>query len=111
MLYSAKCYWPAVTSGELEEAADRALALIALMPSARRPVYRGSLLFPGDELVLCLFEASSPTAVRRASDRAGIPCERVMDTVWVPPDGCRRTSCLPCRVEEPPTPERPRRVR
>jgi hypothetical protein len=107
MLYSAKCYWPAVTAGELEEAADRALALIALMPSGWRPVYRGSLLFPGDEIVLCLFEAGSPTAVRRASDGAGIPCERVMDTVWVPPDGCRRTSCLSVPVGEPPTPERP----
>jgi hypothetical protein len=107
MLYSAKCYWPAVTAGELEEAADRALALIALMPSGRRPLYRGSLLFPGDELVLCLFEASSPTAVRRASDRAGMPCERVMDTVWVAPDGCAGTSCLPVPDGEPPTPERP----
>jgi hypothetical protein len=107
MLYSAKCYWPAVTAGELEEAADRALAIIALLPSGRRPVYRGSLLFPGDELVLCLFEASSPTAVRRASDRAGIPCERVMDTVWVAPDGCTRTSCLSVPVGERPTPERP----
>jgi hypothetical protein len=107
MLYSAKCYWPAVTAGELEEAADRALAIIALLPSGRRPVYRGSLLFPGDELVLCLFEASSPTAVRRASDRAGIPCERVMDTVWVAPDGCTRTSCLTVPVGERPTPERP----
>lgn len=107
MLYSAKCYWPAVTAGELEEAADRALALIALMPSGRRPLYRGSLLFPGDELVLCLFEASSPTAVRRASDRAGIPCERVMDTVWVAPDGCTGTSCLSVPDGEPPTPERP----
>jgi hypothetical protein len=107
MLYSAKCYWPAVTAGELEEAADRALALIALMPSGWRPVYRGSLLFPGDEIVLCLFEAGSSTAVRRASDGAGIPCERVMDTVWVPPDGCRRTACLSVPVGEPPTPERP----
>jgi hypothetical protein len=107
MLYSAKCYWPAVTAGELEEAADRALSIIALLPSGRRPVYLGSLLFPGDELVLCLFEASSPTAVRRASDRAGIPCERVMDTVWVAADGCTGTSCLSVPVGEPPTPERP----
>ncbi|MDX6571064.1 MAG: hypothetical protein QOC86_220 [Gaiellales bacterium] len=106
MLYSAKCYWPAVTPGEQEDAADTAHALIAQKPSGR-PVYRGSLLFPGDELVLCLFEASSPTAVRRASDGAGIPCERVMDTVWVPPDGCRRTVCLSVPVGEPPTPERP----
>jgi hypothetical protein len=108
MLYSAKCYWPAVTAGELEQAADRALAVIALMPNGRRPVYRGSLLFPGDELVLCLFEASSRAAVRRASDLAGIPCERVMDTVWIAPDGCTTTSCTPVPVGGSPTPDTPR---
>jgi hypothetical protein len=42
-------------------------------------------LFRDDELVLCMFEAPSPSAVKRASDRAGIPCERVMDSVWLEP--------------------------
>jgi hypothetical protein len=108
MLYTAKCYWPSVTAGELELAADRALALIALMPSGGRPVYRGSLLFPGDELVLCLFEASSRTAVRRASDRAGIPCERVMDTVWIAPDTGTAISCTTAPTGPSPTPDRSR---
>ena len=49
--------------------------------------YLGSVLFPGDDLVLCLFEADSRAAVKRASDEAGIPCERVMDTLWIPPNG------------------------
>jgi hypothetical protein len=87
MLYTAKCYWPGVTAGELEQAAERALEAIARVPSRSRPTYRGSLLFAGDDLVLCLFEASSRVAVKRASDQAGMPCERVMDTVWLAPDG------------------------
>jgi hypothetical protein len=86
MLFTAKCYWPGVTADELERAAERALAATAQTPSPSRPTYLGSILFPGDDLVLCLFEASSRAAVKRASDRAGIPCERVMDTVWLAPD-------------------------
>jgi 8-oxo-dGTP pyrophosphatase MutT (NUDIX family) len=41
------------------------------------------MLFPDDELVLCLFEAPSQAAVKQASEEVGIPCERVMTTVWL----------------------------
>jgi hypothetical protein len=85
VLYAAKCFWPGVTLAELDEASARAREVTA----ARRArggnaVYLGSVLFPDDELVLCLFDASSRTAVQRASDRAGLPCERVMETAWLP---------------------------
>jgi hypothetical protein len=92
MLYSAKCYWPGVTADELEQAAERALAATAQTPSPSRPTYLGSILFPGDDLVLCLFEASSRAAVMRASGQAGIPCERVMDTIWLAPDRHNKTT-------------------
>jgi hypothetical protein len=86
MLYTAKCYWPGVTADELEQAGERAFQTTA---HARRhessPTYVGSILFPGDDLVLCLFDATSHAAVKRASERAGIPCERVMDTLWLAP--------------------------
>jgi Protein of unknown function (DUF4242) len=96
MLYTAKCYWPGVTAGELEQAAERALEATAQTPSRSRPAYLGSILFPGDDLVLCLFEASSRAAVKRASDQAGIPCERVMDTIWLAPDRHdKKTRCDP----------------
>jgi hypothetical protein len=86
MLYAAKCYWPGITRSELEQATARAAEALR-EPGARDVTYRGSLLFADDDLVLCLFEGPSPTAVKRASDRAGIPCERVMDSVWL---GARR---------------------
>ena len=49
--------------------------------------YLGSILFQDDELVLCLFDAPSPAAVRRIAERAGIPCERVMNSQWMPHSG------------------------
>ena len=85
MLYTAKCYWPGVTAHELAEASERVLE--ATTQSKSRATYLGSVLFPGDDLVLCLFEAESRAAVKRASDEAGVPCERVMDTLWISPSG------------------------
>jgi Protein of unknown function (DUF4242) len=80
VLYAAKCYWPEVTDAELERAAARA-------SGDKRSGYLGSLLFPGDELVLCLFDAPSRAAVKRASERARIPCERIMESRWLAPPG------------------------
>jgi hypothetical protein len=82
MLYAAKCYWPGVTRSELARVAGRAADAVP-EPGTRDVTYRGSLLFAADDLVLCLFEGPSRLAVKRASDRAGIPCERVMDLVWL----------------------------
>jgi hypothetical protein len=77
VLYAAKCYWPDVTQAELERAAAHAA-------TDTDGGYLGSLLFPGDKLVLCLFDATR-AAVQSASDRAGIPCERVMESLWLAP--------------------------
>jgi hypothetical protein len=74
VLYTAKCFWPGVSEDELR-------AAVARIGEA----FHGALYLPGDEIVLCLFDEPSPAAVRRASDEAGLPCERVIDTVWVAP--------------------------
>jgi hypothetical protein len=79
MLYTAKCFWPGVTEHELRFAAARAAGETGCLQAA----FRGALYLPGDELVLCLFESPSREAVKRASERAGMPCERVIETVWV----------------------------
>jgi hypothetical protein len=84
MLYAAKCYWPGVNEAELERTAARVAE-----NSSRNALchirYLGSLLFRDDELVLCMFEAPSRSAVKRASARAGVPYERIMDSVWLRP--------------------------
>ena len=85
MLYAAKCYWPGVTETELDLVAARA-AKTGSRPIPDDVFYIGSLLFAGDDLVLCLFEGPSRTAVKHASELAGIPCERLMDAVWLKPD-------------------------
>ena len=82
MLYAAKCYWPGVNRTDLEQVTARANDT-ASQPRARDVTYRGSLLFADDDLVLCLFEGSSSAAVKRTSEQLGIPCERVMDSVWL----------------------------
>jgi hypothetical protein len=82
MFYAAKCYWPGVTEDELHRVAARAVRGSEI-PGSSGVAYVGSILFPDDALVLCLFEASSRSAVQTASRRAGIPYERVMDSVWL----------------------------
>jgi hypothetical protein len=81
MLYTAKCFWPGVTEDELRHAADR----VGSDTGQHRTVFRGALYLPGDELVLCLFESSSRAGVKRASEQAGMPCERVIESVWIDP--------------------------
>jgi hypothetical protein len=83
MLYAAKCYWPGVTQADLEQVAERAKA--GPGTGNGRVIYLGSLLFAADDLVLCLFQGPSRAAVIQASDRLGVPSERLMEPVWLPP--------------------------
>jgi len=94
MLYAAKCYWPGVAETDLERVAERA---DRAGPASRSNTvtYLGSLLFSDDDLVLCLFQGPSRAAVIQASDRLGIPCERLMDAAWLGPG-------LPIQEEAPP---------
>ena len=85
MLYAAKCYWPGISESELETVAARA-SQPGTSDTRHRVAYLGSLLFTHDDLVLCLFDGPSRAAVKHASERAGIPCERVMDSIWLAPD-------------------------
>jgi hypothetical protein len=81
MLYTAKCFWPGAGETEIRLAAVRA-SRDAVQHHAS---FRGALYLPADELVLCLFEATSRSSVKSESESAGMPCERVMETVWIPP--------------------------
>ena len=87
MLYTAKCFWPGVTEAELRLAVVRARS----RPD-EQAVFRSALYLPSDELVLCLFESSSRASVKRASEAAGMPCERVIETVWIAPESNRNRS-------------------
>jgi hypothetical protein len=79
VLYTAKCFWPGLTEDDLRLAAARAESETENTQTA----FQGALYLPGDELVLCLFEADSRADVKQASERAGMPCERVIESLWV----------------------------
>jgi len=76
-LYTAKCFWPGVTEDAVRAAAARV--------GRNEAAFRGAYLLPGDALVLSLFEAESPVSVKRTAEAAGMPCERVIETVWIAP--------------------------
>jgi hypothetical protein len=83
VLYTAKCFWPGIT----EETVRRSAGQAAIAEGSASARFRGALLLPGDELVLCLFDAASREEVKRTSERAGLPCERVIETVWIDAKG------------------------
>ena len=83
MLYTAKCFWPGVTEAELRLSAHRARSR---PDKPTQAVFQSALYLPSDELVLCLFESSSRASVKRASEAAGMPCERVIESVWIAPE-------------------------
>jgi hypothetical protein len=82
MLHAAKCYWPGVAQAGLEQVAARA-ARAGVAADSGGVAYLGSLLSAADGLVLCLFQGLSRAAVIRASDRLGIPRERLMGGAWL----------------------------
>ncbi len=84
MLYAAKCYWPGVTRADLEQLAARATQAES-RPGDNSVAYLGSLLFSADDIVLCLLDGRSRTAVKHASNRLRIPSERLIDSVWLGP--------------------------
>jgi hypothetical protein len=87
MLFTAKCFWPGLTEDELRLAVARAQDETGEQPQA---VFQGALYLPGDELALCLFDSPSRAGVKRASELAGMPCERVIESVWVAPPKDKR---------------------
>lgn len=73
-VHAAKCFWPGSTEREVTQATARVDC----------DSYLGAMFFPDDALVLCLFAGASRGAIQRAIERAGIPSERIMESVWLP---------------------------
>jgi hypothetical protein len=81
--YIAECFWPDARQELVDQAAERVRRSAAELTSDEKPVdYAGSLFVPGDDVVFYLFESVSADAVREACERAGIPFERVVESVW-----------------------------
>ncbi len=84
--YVAECFIPGLTEAaiaHLSESVTRSTEDFAADGELVR--YLGSTLFPTDEVVFFEFEGTSEEAVRRASMRAEIPFERIVESVHVKP--------------------------
>jgi len=75
--YLVECYWPGVSEREV---ADRVAHV-----SGAQVTHVDSILVRDDEIVLCVFEGPSADAVRDATQRAGLPLERIVESVRVIP--------------------------
>jgi hypothetical protein len=85
--YLVECYWPGVSAVELAAVAGRAQeAARELRRQGRELRFLSSILIPSDETIFCFFEGDEAD-VRLASERAGVPYERVLESVRI--DGRR----------------------
>ena len=76
--YFVECYWPGVDEARLEAAVTR---LTSVEDGDSTVRWVDSTLIPADEIVLCVFEGPSATAVRATADGAGLPSERITECV------------------------------
>ena len=80
--YLAECFWPDVSPAAVEEVAARVRRSASAVTGGGAAVeLRGSIVLLADEVVLYLFGGSSIEAVRDACERAGVPAERVIESV------------------------------
>src|SRR5581483_11483940 len=78
--FVAECFWPDVTEADLAALDQRLRAVAAELGSAQPFRYLGSILMREDDVVLCQFEGAA-AAVRDAAERAGVPFERIVETL------------------------------
>jgi hypothetical protein len=84
--YIVECYWPGVSSETLTSAARRAREAASELRRQGGDVdFVGSILVPADETVFWLFEGREAD-VRAASERAGVPFERILESLHVEGD-------------------------
>ena len=78
--FLVEAYTP--TAADLSEIEARArLASVELQREGKPVRYVRSILIPGDETCLHLFQAPSVGAVREASERAGFSPQRIVEAV------------------------------
>jgi len=80
--YLAECFWPDVHADEVEQGAERIRRSAAELTRAGSGVaLAGTILVPGDDVVFYLFDGDSADVVREVCTRAGVPFERVVESV------------------------------
>jgi hypothetical protein len=84
--YLVECFWPGIDERQHAAAANRAQAAARQLRRQGEEIeFLGSILIPGDETVFCFFKGREPD-VRDASERAGLPFERLLTAVRIAGD-------------------------
>jgi hypothetical protein len=76
-------YWPGVTRPALDAAVDRLQQVLLGSPPHGPVAHVASLLVDADEVVFCLFSATSPEAVEAVNERADFPFDRIVEGTWL----------------------------
>jgi hypothetical protein len=83
--YIVECFWPGVRDEQVRQGAERVRTAAAELTRDGPPIsFTGSVIIPRDEVVFYLFEGPSLDAVRTACERAGLPFERIVESLWNP---------------------------
>jgi hypothetical protein len=81
--FLVECYWPGVSEEGLVTAAQRVRRAAAELRRRGGDVdFVSSILVPADETVFCLFSGCEAD-VRAASEQAGVPFERILESLHV----------------------------
>jgi hypothetical protein len=79
--YLVECFWPGIAPETLARTERDIDAVISTMRRQGRDInFVGSILVLVDESVFCLFDGDEAD-VRLVSEKAGIPVERVLETI------------------------------
>jgi hypothetical protein len=88
--YLVEVYVPRSGAADVREAAARARATAEQLSGEGTAVgYVRAIFVPEDETCFHVFTAVSQEAVRAASERAGFPAQRIVQTVGTPPIGIK----------------------
>jgi hypothetical protein len=98
-MFLAECCWPGVSVADVAETLARAEALHNEENGVAPVRLVDSLLIPEDEIVLSIFEGPSAGAVHAAAQQIELPCDRVVETIWLT---ARRDNPIPRGRRRPP---------
>jgi hypothetical protein len=85
-VYMVERELPGITNEQLADAQQAAIAGAQKSTTSGTPVrYIRSTFVPGEARCMCLFEASSPAAVRDVNEAAGLPFTRIVEAMDLTP--------------------------
>ena len=83
-IYLVEHYLPGTTAELFRETAERVRAAAETMARNGTPIrYVRSIMVPGDEAAICVFDAPSTVAIELLSARAGVRFDRIVGALEI----------------------------